>query len=168
MVDRVKRHLQPGERLLYEEGGFGLPGVPDPFQGGRFSGLLPERTGVEVIGGPYLHASLKTNFTQFGEGSSLAGPTGTAPFSSDTPNFTALRPYYAGARMHVVFVCENPDLIKVLEDDGTVLIGRVLGFEGDFIEGGDGSRRRPGEFASTSCPPALTDRSCCGITPCRI
>ena len=48
--------------------GVGLPGVPDPFQGGRFSGLLPERTGVEVIGGPYLHASLKTNFTQFGEG----------------------------------------------------------------------------------------------------
>ena len=58
VVERVKRHVQPGERLLYEEGGFGLPGVPDPFQGGRFSGLLPERHGVEVIGGPYLHASL--------------------------------------------------------------------------------------------------------------
>ena len=42
---RVKRHVQPGERLLYEEGGFDLPGVPDPFQGGRFSGLLPDRRG---------------------------------------------------------------------------------------------------------------------------
>ena len=68
VVDRVKRHVKPGERLLYEEGGFGLPGVPDPFEGGRFSGLLPELTGVEVLGGPYLHASLTTNFTQFGEG----------------------------------------------------------------------------------------------------
>ena len=56
VVDRVRRYVQPGERLLYEEGGKDLPGVPDPFQGGRFSGLLPERTGVEVIGGPYLHA----------------------------------------------------------------------------------------------------------------
>ena len=57
VVDRVKAHVKPGERLLYEEGGFDLPGVPDPFQRGRFSGLLPERTGVELIGGPYLHAA---------------------------------------------------------------------------------------------------------------
>ena len=53
---------------LVQEGGFALAGVPDPFQGGRFSGLLPERLGVELIGGPYLHASLTTNYTQFGEG----------------------------------------------------------------------------------------------------
>ena len=68
VVERVKEHVKPGERLLYEEGGFDLPGVPDPFRRGRFSGLLPERTGVELLGGPYLHASLTTNFTQFGEG----------------------------------------------------------------------------------------------------
>ena len=37
--------------------------------------------------------------------------------------------------MHGGFVSENPDLVQVLEDDGTVLIGRVVGFEGDFIEG---------------------------------
>ena len=48
--------------------------MPDPFQEGRLSGFLPERTGVELIGGPYLHASLKTNFTQFGEGK-LCGKT---------------------------------------------------------------------------------------------
>ena len=40
VVDRVGRHLKPGQRLLYEEGGFGIPGVPDPFQGGRLSGLF--------------------------------------------------------------------------------------------------------------------------------
>jgi hypothetical protein len=33
------------------------------------------------------------------------------------------------------FCRENPDLVNVLEDDGTILIGRVMGFEGDFIEG---------------------------------
>ncbi len=75
VISRVSRYVKPGERLLYEEGGKDLPGVPDPFQHGRFSGLLPHplppkehRTGVEFLGGPYLHASLTTNFTQFGEG----------------------------------------------------------------------------------------------------
>ncbi len=74
VIDRVSRHLKPGERLLYEEGGKGVKGEQDPFQDedgrltdGRLSGLLPQRTGVQLIGGPYLHASLETNFTQFGE-----------------------------------------------------------------------------------------------------
>ena len=99
VVDRVKRHVKPGERLLYEEGGFDLPGVPDPFQGGRFSGLLPDRTGVEVIGGPYLHASLTTNFTQFGEGKLFGkDELGPRPTSSATPDFTAHPRSSAGAR----------------------------------------------------------------------
>jgi hypothetical protein len=59
--------MRPGERLLYEESGADVTGVPDPYQQGRFSGLLPHFTGVEVIGGPYLHAAISTNFTQFGE-----------------------------------------------------------------------------------------------------
>ena len=140
VVDRVRRHVQPGERLLYEEGGFGLPGVPDPFQGGRFSGLLPERTGVEVIGGPYLHASLKTNFTQFGEGKLF----GKADW--DRAYFVRYAKLYRPSAIlcwspHARRFCsENPDLVKVLEDDGTVLIGRVKGFEGDFIEGTGTSR----------------------------
>ena len=33
VVDHVKRTLQPGERLLYEEGGFGLPGRAGPLPG---------------------------------------------------------------------------------------------------------------------------------------
>ncbi len=68
VVEWVGRHVEPGQRLLYEEGGKDLPGFHDPYRTGRFSGLLPERTGVEVLGGPYLHAALNTNFTQFGEG----------------------------------------------------------------------------------------------------
>ena len=74
VIDRVGTHVKPGQRLLYEEGGKSLPGIPDPFQRGRFSGLIPERTGVELIGGPYLHASLTTNFTQFGEGALFGNP----------------------------------------------------------------------------------------------
>ena len=33
------------------------------------------------------------------------------------------------------FCKENPDWFKVLEDDGTVLLGRIEGFEGDFLKG---------------------------------
>jgi hypothetical protein len=135
VVDRVKRHVSPGERLLYEEGGFGIPGLRDPFQGGRFSGLLPELTGVELLGGPYLHASLKTNFTQFGE-NKLFGKTGW-----DVKHF---RQYAALYRPSAIlcwtphsrrFCRDHPDLIQILDDEGTLLIGRVLGFGGGAIEG---------------------------------
>src|SRR5262249_44710395 len=72
LIEQIRSTMKPGERLLYEEVRFGYAqaGVPvaDPYQGGRFSGLLPWRTGIELLGGPYLHASLQTNFTQFGEG----------------------------------------------------------------------------------------------------
>ena len=110
--------------------------MPDPFQGGRFSGLLPERTGVEVIGGPYLHASLNTNFTQFGEGMLF----GRADW--DRAHFVRYAKLYRPSAIlcwspHARRFCqENPDLVKVLEDDGTVLIGRVVGFRGRFHRGG--------------------------------
>lgn len=135
VVDRVKRHVRPGERLLYEESGFGLPGIADPFEGGRFSGLLPEKTGVEVLGGPYLHASLTTNFTQFGEGKLF----GKADWGRD--HFVRYARLYRPAAIvcwspHArAFCASNPDLIRILDDDGVVLIGHVLGFRGDTIEG---------------------------------
>lgn len=135
VVDRIKRHVKPGERLLYEEAGFGLPGIADPFEGGRFSGLLPEKTGVEVLGGPYLHASLKTNFTQFGEGKLF----GKADWGRD--HFVRYARLYRPAAIvcwspHArAFCTANPDLVRILDDDGVLLIGRVLGFEGDTIEG---------------------------------
>ncbi len=135
VVEQVGRHLKPGQRLLYEEGGFGLPGVPDPFQGGRLSGLLPERTGVELIGGPYLHASLITNFTQFGEGK-LCGKTDWT--KQDFVRYAKL--YGVNAILcwtpHARRFCEeNPELVRIVEDDGTVLLGKVAGFEGTFLVG---------------------------------
>jgi hypothetical protein len=135
VIDRVRQHVGPGERLLYEEGGKSLAGVPDPFQGGRFSGILPKLTDVELIGGPYLHAALKSNFTQFGEGM-LFGRV-----DWDRSFFEKYAKLYRPAAIlcwspHARRFCqENRDLIKVVEDDGTVLIGRVAGFAGDFIEG---------------------------------
>ena len=135
VVDRVKTYVKPGERLLYEEGGKDLPGIPDPFQRGRFSGLLPERTGVELIGGPYLHAALKTNFTQFGEGALF----GKANWDRD--DFVKYARLYRPSAILCWsprarrFCRSNPGLITILDDDGTLLIGRVLGFGGDAIEG---------------------------------
>jgi hypothetical protein len=146
VVDRVKRHVRPGERLLYEEGGFGLPGVADPFQGGRFSGLIPERTGVEMIGGPYLHASLTTNFTQFGEGS-LFGEAdwGREQFVRYARLYrpSAIVCWSPRAR---AFCRDNPDLIQIRDDDGAVLIGRVEGFGGDAIEGTAEVEATPGRL----------------------
>jgi hypothetical protein len=67
ILRQIEAHMIPGQRLLYEESGEDVEGVPDPYQQGRFSGLLPYLAGIEVIGGPYLRAALATNFTQFGE-----------------------------------------------------------------------------------------------------
>jgi hypothetical protein len=135
IVEKVKRHLQSGERLLYEEGGKDLPGIPDPYQHGRFSGLLPERTGVEVIGGPYLHASLITNFTQFGEGKLFGESNWDRGFFERYAKLyrpSAILCWSPRARR---FCRENSDLVKVLEDDGTFIFGHIVGFGGDFIEG---------------------------------
>ena len=145
----------PGERLLYEEGGFDLPGVPDPFQRGRFSGLLPERTGVEVIGGPYLHAALTTNFTQFGEGQLFGSDElGPRPFRAVRPALSARRdPLLEPAARR--FCRSNPDLVQVRDDDGTVLIGRVLGFEGDAIEGSARVTAEPGRLRVREMSPGV-------------
>ena len=136
VLDRVRRHVKRGERLLYEEGGKDLPGIPDPFRRGRFSGLLPYRTGVEVIGGPYLHASLTTNFTQFGEGKLF----GRSDWDRDF--FVRYARLYRPSAIlcwspHAREFCRaNPDLIQIeRRRTGPFLIGRVVGFGGDTIRG---------------------------------
>jgi hypothetical protein len=155
VVDRLKAHVKPGERLLYEEGGKDLPGVPDPFQRGRFSGLLPELTGVELLGGPYLHASLTTNFTQFGEGA-LFGET-----DWDRDHFVKYARLYRPSAILCWsprarrFCRSYPDLVEILEDDGVVLIGRVLGFEGDAIVGSAQVKSEPGRLTVSDLTPGV-------------
>lgn len=155
VVERVARHFQRGERLLYEEGGFGIPGVPDPYSGGRFSGLLPERTGVELLGGPYLHASLKTNFTQFGEGKLFGRKDWDRDF------FVRYAKLYRPAGIlcwtpHARRFCkDNPDLVHILDDDGSLMIGRIAGFEGGFIAGSGEIDAEPGRLRLRNLSPDL-------------
>ena len=129
LVDRVKAHVKPGERLLYEEAGTDLPGIPDPFQGGRYSGLLPHAVeGVELLGGPYLHTHVRNNFTQFGEGKLF----GKERWGRD--EFVRYARIYRPAAIACWspwargFCQANPDLVKVIDDDGVMLFGRVVGF----------------------------------------
>jgi hypothetical protein len=155
VLDRVKRHVKPGERLLYEEGGKDLPGVPDPYRRGRFSGLLPHLTGVELIGGPYLHAALTTNFTQFGEGK-LFEKAGW-----DRDFFVRYARLYRPAAIlcwspHARSFCrKNPDLIRILDDDGSLIIARVNGFGGDAIRGRARVEAAPGRLRVRDIVPDL-------------
>jgi hypothetical protein len=155
VVDRVARYVKPGERLLYEEGGKDLPRIPDPYRRGRFSGLLPQRMGVELIGGPYLHAALTTNFTQFGEGRLV----GRADWDRDF--FVRYARLYRPSAIlcwspHARKFCrENPDLIRILEDDGILLLGRVEGFGGDTIRGQARVEASPGRLRVTGMVPDL-------------
>jgi hypothetical protein len=135
IVEWVKKHVKPGERLLFEETGKAQPGQPDPFGMHHYSAILPSATGVEVLGGPYLYATVTTNFTQFGEGKLFGKPDwGRDDFVRYAKLYrpAAILCWSPRAR---VFCLGNPDLIEVLEDDGTLLLGRVRGFEGATIRG---------------------------------
>jgi hypothetical protein len=155
VVDRVRRYVQPGERLLYEEGGFDLPGLSDPYQRGRFSGLLPYLAEVEVIGGPYLHAALTTNFTQFGEGALF----GRSDWGRD--HFVRYARLYRPAAIlcwtpHARRFCRaHPELIQILDEEGPLLIGRVKGFGGATIEGTATVEAHPGVLRVRDMAPGL-------------
>ncbi len=135
LIDRIKAHLKPGERLLFEETGNEPADVVNPFEGLHFSPILPERTGVEVLGGPFLHTTVTTNFTQFGEGKLFGhADWGRAQFVRYAKLYrpTAIVCWSTKAR---VFCLGNPDLIEILENDGMLLLGRVRGFEGATVRG---------------------------------
>jgi hypothetical protein len=156
VIDQVRTHVKSGERLLYEEGGFDLPGIPDPFRGGRYSGLLPYyQPGIEVLGGPYLHAALTTNHTQFGEGK-LFGKTGWG-----REHFVETAKLYRPAAVLCWspwsrrFCYENRDLIEILVDDGQFLFGRVNGFGGATIQGRAEVQARPGRLQVVVSPSEL-------------
>jgi hypothetical protein len=155
VVDGIKAHAKPGDRVLYEESGFNVPGIPDPYQHGRFSGLIPDRVGVELIGGPYLHAALQTNFTQFGEGK-LFGST-----DWDRDFFVK----YARLYRPKLMVCwtprarrfcqSNPDLAEIVKDDGVLMIARISGFEGDAVRGSAEVTAAPGRLTVRAMSPDL-------------
>jgi len=155
ILKRIEEHAEPGQRVLYEEGGFAVPGIPDPYRGGRFSGLIPSSTGVELIGGPYLHAALQTNFTQFGEGKLF----GEADWDRDF--FIKYARLYRPSLMVCWtprarrFCQSNPDLATVLDDDGTLLVAKISGFEGDAVRGEAKVTATPGRLTVRGMVPDL-------------
>jgi hypothetical protein len=153
VVERVREHMQPGERLLYEESGIDLEGIPDPYAGGRFSGLLPYLTGVEVLGGPYLHAALDTNFTQFGEGRLFGRLDWDEGFFRRHAAIYRPQAILCWSPRAVAFCSAHPELIEILAvDDRRVTVldyatrragstpsrlvfARVKGFDGPAVRG---------------------------------
>jgi hypothetical protein len=146
MVERLKTRFRPGERLLYEEGGRATEEVADPFQGHRYGGLLPRLTGLEVIGGPFLHVPLKANHAQFGEGKLF----GQRDWGRD--DFVQAAEIYRPEGILCwsprarAFCRDHPDLIEILDDDGFFLLGRVLGYGGAASRGSATVRAQPGRL----------------------
>jgi hypothetical protein len=135
VIDLINKNVKPGERLLYEETGFGVDGLGDPFAGRHYSPILPGATGVEVLGGPYLHTPVVTNFTQFGENKLFERKDWDREFFVRHARLyrpSAILCWSPKARS---FCQANPDLVRVVEDDGVILFGRVIGFEGAAIRG---------------------------------
>jgi hypothetical protein len=135
VVEKVRKHVEPGERLLFEETGLDVPGLGDPFDSRHVSPILPTVAGVEVIGGPYLHSTVTTNFTQFGENKLFERKNWDRDFFVRHARLyrpSAICCWSPKARR---FCMANPDLIRIVEDDGILLLGRVIGFEGATIRG---------------------------------
>lgn len=84
VIDVLKRHAKPGERVLFEDRNRGSIerglSYRDPFGNYRLAPIVPLLTGLELVGGPHQFVHLKTNFTQFGDGKFLGG----APLDAET------------------------------------------------------------------------------------
>ena len=154
LFEQVREHFEPGDRIYYEEGGQAVEGLNEPFAGRRCGGLLPDLTGVEVIGGPFLHVPVRENFTQIGMGrlfgsedwgrerfdqyGELYGPEGMICWSPQ-------------AR---VFCQRNPDRCEIVAERSPILVVKLRGFEGDAIRGSAEVRASAGRLVVT---PALDD-----------
>jgi hypothetical protein len=151
VINQMRKHIAPGERLLYEEEGFSRRGIPDPFRGGRYSGLIPTYTGVELIGGPYLHASLNTNFTQFGEGRLFGRTEWDRAYFERYAKLYRPQAILCWSPYARAFCRAHPDLFEVvatlnLREDGELLFGRVKGFDGAAIRGTATVQAEPGRL----------------------
>ena len=135
VVDLVRKHVKPGERLLFEETGFDEDHLGDPFDGRHFSPILPHVAGVEILGGPYLHTPVKNNFTQFGENKLFGRKNWDRDFFERYAKLYRPAAICCWSPKARGFCQANPDLIRVVSDDGVILVGRVIGFEGATIRG---------------------------------
>jgi len=155
IVATLREITRPGDRIFYEEYGKTFKGEPDPFFGGRYSGLLPRMVGVEVVGGPYLYVGIDTNFSQIGEGK-FFGVEGW-----DRESFERYAEIYRPSAI-VCFSLEarkfclaNPDLVKVVSHRENILIGRVDGYPGPAIRGQAKVVAEPGRLTVSEMRPGL-------------
>jgi hypothetical protein len=136
VVDRVKQHVQPGERLLCEESGKNRAGA-DPSAVERFSALLPERCGIDVIGQPFVEPNWSRE--QFEKYARLYRPAAILCSSDHARTFCR----------------DNPDLIEIKDVDGDLLIGRVKGFGGWAIRGEAEVKATPNHLVVSKIKPDL-------------
>ena len=156
IVESLRAITHPGDRVFYEEYGTTVDdSEPDPFAGGRYSGMLPQLLGVEVVGGPYLHVGVTTNFTQIGEGK-FFGQKGW-----DRDRFLAYARLYRPAAIVCfsaearAFCVRNPDLVKIASHRNRLLVGRVVGFGGVAIQGSAEVEAEAGRLRVTRMVPDL-------------
>jgi hypothetical protein len=117
----IKTQVAPGSRIFYEEGGFG----GDPFAGGRYSGVLADELDIEMIGGPYLHASLTTNQAQFGEGKLLGKDGWDAAWLEEVAERYGVSWVFCWSDRARVIVDSNRDRFQVVYQDGPFRLAKI-------------------------------------------
>jgi hypothetical protein len=135
VLNWVKEHVEPGERIFFEERNRGYPIGPDPMAMYRLSGLIPLHHPVEVIGGPYLFAHLQTNFAQIGDGHFLGGRPWDRRSFADYAHLYGTRYIICWSDPARHFCRTNPDLVLVVEETPEFLMGRIGLSPGSSLKG---------------------------------
>jgi len=136
LLRTLENSFRPGDRIYYEEGGRSQPGGPaDLFGGLRFGGILPYLTGLEVIGGPFLHVPVINNFTQIGMGRHFEDGSWTRPAFERYARLYRPSGIVCWSPSATSFCRSNPDLFEIVREDQLFVVARIKGFEGPAIRG---------------------------------
>ena len=122
IFNTLKSQVNQGDRVLYEEGGFGR----DIFEGGRYSGVMARALGVEFIGGPYLHSSLSTNVAQFGEGKLFGREDWNLSWLEQMKTRYGLSWIVAWSDKARSMIDANPDQFQVVLNQGQLRVAKIL------------------------------------------
>lgn len=122
ILNSLKSQVSPGDRVLYEEGGFGR----DMFEGGRYSGVMARALGVEFIGGPYLHSALTTNVAQFGEGKLFGREDWNLSWLEQMKERYGLSWIVAWSDKARSMIDANPDQFQVVLNQGQLRVAKIM------------------------------------------
>jgi hypothetical protein len=125
---------------------------------------LPYLTGVEVLGGPYLKAGIKTNFTQFGEGRLFGRDEWSSAFFDRYAGYYRPTAIICWSPVAVAFCQAHPELVEIIARNdrllptvdpttgrrvlvtSTVIFGKIGGSPGKFVRGRGRIRAEPGRL----------------------